>query len=86
MTAVYSYVISNSPFVNVKVHGLKPDAVYRVQLLKNEDTDPWFEQSELARDRILSGNALEQAGIVIPGAGKDYQSWQFYISLLEEQE
>lgn len=86
VTAVYSYVISNSPFVNVKVHGLKPDAVYRVQLLKNEDTDPWFEQSELARDRILSGNALEQAGIVIPGAGKDYQSWQFYISLLEEQE
>lgn len=86
VTAVYSYVIANSPFVNVNVHGLKPDAVYRVQLLKNEDTDPWFEESELAQERIFSGKALEQAGIVIPGAGKDYQSWQFYISLLEEQE
>lgn len=86
VTAVYSFVTANSPLINVKVHGLKPDAVYRVQLLKNEDTDPWIEQSEFAQDRILSGNALEQAGIVIPGASKDYQSWQYYISLLKEQE
>lgn len=86
VTAVYSYVIANSPFVKVNIHGLKRDAVYRVQLLKNEDTDLCFEESELAQDHIFSGNALEQAGIVIPGAGKDYQSWQFYISLLEEQE
>lgn len=86
VSAVYSFVTANSPLINVKVHGLKPDAVYRVQLLKNEDTDPWIEQSEFAQDRILSGNALEQAGIVIPGAGKDYQSWQYYISLLKEQE
>lgn len=87
VTAVYNHVEANSPLVNVKVHGLCADKMYKVQLLKNKAnglSQLSEQETEFDQEYIFSGAALEYAGIVIPNAEKDYQSWQYYITLCRE--
>lgn len=82
VTAVYNRVESNSGLVNVRVQGLQPQARYRVRLLKDDPEADWS-KFEFARDCILSGAALAEAGIVIPPAWTDYQAWQYHITRVE---
>ena len=84
VTAVYNHVEANEPLVNVKVHGLCMDKMYKVQLLKNEENKSSGEKTEFDQECIFSGAALKYAGIVIPNAWRDYQSWQYYITLCDE--
>ena len=83
VTAVYSHVVCNSGLVCVKVQGLQPEAMYRIHLVKEDPVADWS-RFAFAADHFLSGAALAHAGLVIPQAWTDYQTWQLHITLCEK--
>lgn len=88
VSAVYHHVEGNAAHVIVKVQGLKAEANYRMHLnmdeLENmpEEAKEWFVKSlpyGYKDGETISGAALQQCGLVIPGALEEYQAWQIHI-------
>ncbi len=80
ISAVYHNAQANPVPVRVKVQGLKPDAIYQMQLHAAE----WEKSINklpygFAEGETISGSAMEDCGIVIPKAVNAFQAWQIYI-------
>ena len=88
VSAVYHHVEGNASPVIVKVQGLKAEANYQMRLnmddLGNmkEKIREWFAKClpyGYKDGEMISGAALQQCGLVIPGAMEEYQAWQIHI-------
>lgn len=88
VSAVYTGVQANPPLVCVRVRGLQPETLYRVELLDDEEVCTRNEKQkkrlslnpEFVQTFVFTGAALEAAGLVIPCAREEYQAWQLHIT------
>ena len=88
ISAVYHHVEGNAAPVIVKVQGLKAEANYQMHLNMDDlgnmpdEAKEWFVKSlpyGYRDGETISGAALQQCGLVIPGAMEEYQAWQIHI-------
>lgn len=88
VSAVYHHVEGNAAPVIVKVQGLKAEANYQMHLNMDDLGDmqdkerEWFVKClpyGYKDGETISGTALQQCGLVIPGALEEYQAWQIHI-------
>ena len=82
------HVEGNAAPVIVKVQGLRAEANYRMHLNMDgledmpEEAKEWFMKClpyGYKEGETISGAALQQCGLVIPGAMEEYQAWQIHI-------
>ena len=77
ISAVYHRVTANAAPVIVKVQGLKEEGRYRVRLEPSASPDEYRDAIE---GEGITGAALQQGGLVIPGALEEFGAWQIHIS------
>lgn len=91
VTAVYHYVRSSGEPVIVKIQGLRPEKKYQIRLnlddmgIMGEQAKKYFMEylPYGYRDgEWITGAALQQCGLAIPGPMEEYQAWQIHISAL----
>ena len=80
ISAAYQNAQANCVPVRVKVYGLKGSSLYQLTIRANEEElcakkMPYG----FGKDELIEGSLLENCGIVIPTAVKNFQSWQIYI-------
>ena len=81
VSAVYHNAQANCIPVRVKVYGLKADSLYQLEICaKEEELQAKKLPYGYRKGELLEGSLLEDCGIVIPTAVKNFQSWQIYIS------
>lgn len=89
VSAVYHHVEGNAAPVIVKIQGLKPEALYRLELNLDDLGEMQKEEKERFVKHLpygyqdgekLTGAALRQCGLVVPGALEEFQAWQIHIA------
>ena len=78
---VYNHVQANAPVTQIKIHGLADDAVYRVELCGDAPEFMYQVFPFTGGETLVSGAALKNGGLPVLASWRDYQCWQYHITL-----
>ena len=81
ISMVYNHVQANTSVAQVKIHGLVDSALYRVELhgaapAFMKKMFPFFDEGA-----PVSGIALKNGGLPVLPSWRDYQCWQYHITI-----